>query len=54
MLIDGADVTTLPPARRPTATVFQDYALFPHLSVAGNVGFGLAMRGVARAGGRRK
>ena len=48
VLIDGADVTTMPPARRPTATVFQDYALFPHLSVAGNVGFGLAMRGLAR------
>ena len=44
VLIDGADVTAVPPARRPTATVFQDYALFPHLSVAGNVGFGLAMR----------
>ena len=38
VLIDGTDVTDLPPARRPTATVFQDYALFPHLSVAGNVG----------------
>lgn len=49
VLIDGADVTGLPPARRPTTTVFQDYALFPHLSVAGNVGFGLEMRGVARA-----
>ncbi|MFO1049697.1 MAG: ABC transporter ATP-binding protein [Geminicoccaceae bacterium] len=48
VLIDGADVTAVPPARRPTATVFQDYALFPHLSVAGNVGFGLAMRRVPR------
>ncbi len=48
VLIDGADVTTVPPARRPTATVFQDYALFPHLSVAGNVGFGLAMHQVPR------
>jgi spermidine/putrescine transport system ATP-binding protein len=52
VLIDGTDVTGLPPARRPTTTVFQDYALFPHLSVAGNVGFGLAMRGVPR--GRRR
>ena len=49
VLIDGADVTGVPPARRPTATVFQDYALFPHLSVGGNVGFGLAMRRVPRA-----
>jgi spermidine/putrescine transport system ATP-binding protein len=48
VLLDGADITALPPARRPTTTVFQDYALFPHLSVAGNVGFGLAMRRVAR------
>ncbi|MFZ1427416.1 MAG: ABC transporter ATP-binding protein [Geminicoccaceae bacterium] len=49
VLIDGTDVTELPPAKRPTTTVFQDYALFPHLSVAGNVGFGLEMRGVSRA-----
>ncbi|MBH0237314.1 ABC transporter ATP-binding protein [Methylobrevis albus] len=49
ILIGGADVTAMPPAQRPTATVFQDYALFPHLSVAGNVGFGLAVRGVRKA-----
>ncbi|MEX2649210.1 MAG: ABC transporter ATP-binding protein [Alphaproteobacteria bacterium] len=48
VLIDGADVTELSPAQRPTTTVFQDYALFPHMSVAGNVGFGLAMRKVPR------
>jgi spermidine/putrescine transport system ATP-binding protein len=47
--IGGADVTALPPARRPTATVFQDYALFPHLSVAANIGFGLAMHRVPKA-----
>ena len=47
--LEGVDVTALPPARRPTATVFQDYALFPHMSVGANVGFGLAMRGVPRA-----
>jgi spermidine/putrescine transport system ATP-binding protein len=46
VLIDGKDITRLTPAERPTATVFQDYALFPHMSVEQNVGFGLRMRGV--------
>lgn len=46
--IDGVDVTRLPPAQRPTTTVFQDYALFPHMSVAGNIAFGPKMRGMAR------
>jgi len=54
VVIDGADVTALAPAKRPTATVFQDYALFPHMSVAGNVGFGLAMHGVRGAERRRR
>ena len=47
--IGGADVTAVPPARRPTTTVFQDYALFPHMSVGANVGFGLRMRGMGRS-----
>ncbi len=47
--IDGADVQTLPAHRRPTNTVFQSYALFPHLSVAENVGFGLRRKRVAKA-----
>jgi spermidine/putrescine transport system ATP-binding protein len=48
VLIGGRDVTGVPPARRPTTTVFQDYALFPHMTLADNVGFGLRMRGVGR------
>ena len=48
VLIEGADVTQVPPALRPTVTVFQDYALFPHMSVASNVSFGLAMRKIPK------
>ncbi|HYP69986.1 MAG TPA: ABC transporter ATP-binding protein [Variovorax sp.] len=44
VLIDGLDVTALPPAQRGIAMVFQNYALFPHLSVADNIGFGLSVR----------
>ncbi len=49
VLIKGEDCTLTAPAKRPTATVFQDYALFPHMTIGGNVGFGLRMKGVARA-----
>ena len=45
----GRDVTDLPPRLRGIGMVVQSYALFPHMSVAENVGFGLAVRGVARA-----
>jgi ABC-type Fe3+/spermidine/putrescine transport system ATPase subunit len=45
----GRDVAALPPARRGVGMVFQHYALFPHLDVAGNVAFGLAGRGLAKA-----
>jgi spermidine/putrescine transport system ATP-binding protein len=45
ILLGGQDVTDAPPNRRPVNTVFQSYALFPHLSVARNIGFGLQMQG---------
>jgi spermidine/putrescine transport system ATP-binding protein len=47
--IEGADVAGLPPHRRPTNTVFQSYALFPHLSVRDNVAFGLKRKRVGKA-----
>jgi putative spermidine/putrescine transport system ATP-binding protein len=46
--IDGANVVSLPPVRRGTAMMFQDYALFPHLSCLDNVAFSLKMSGVAK------
>ncbi|MGO4711254.1 ABC transporter ATP-binding protein [Bradyrhizobium sp. 2TAF24] len=48
VLIGGADVTGQSPAQRRIAMVFQSYALFPHLTVAENIVFGLRVRGVAR------
>lgn len=49
ILIDGVDSTRLPPEKRGLGMVFQSYALFPHLSVADNVGYGLKLRGLGRA-----
>ena len=49
VLIGGVDMAGVPPRDRPTTTVFQDYALFPHMTLADNVAFGLRMRGVDRA-----
>lgn len=48
VLIDGLDVTHLAPAARPTTTMFQDYALFPHMTLIDNVAFGLRMKGIDR------
>jgi putative spermidine/putrescine transport system ATP-binding protein len=47
ILLHGRDVTTVPPFDRDVNTVFQDYALFPHMSVGDNVGYGLVVRKVA-------
>ncbi len=49
IVLAGQDITGLPPHRRPVNTTFQSYALFPHMSVADNVGFGLRRQGMARA-----
>jgi spermidine/putrescine transport system ATP-binding protein len=49
ILLDGVDVSETPPYRRPLNTVFQQYALFPHMTVADNIAFGPRTSGVARA-----
>src|SRR5689334_10703845 len=45
--LEGADITQLPINRRLLNTVFQDYALFPHMTAAANIGYGLKVRGIA-------
>jgi putrescine transport system ATP-binding protein len=49
ILIDGVDMASVPPYRRPVNMMFQSYALFPHMTVAGNVGFGLRQDRLPRA-----
>ncbi|MBL8587864.1 MAG: ABC transporter ATP-binding protein [Methylobacteriaceae bacterium] len=49
VILDGEDVSATPPHRRPVNMMFQSYALFPHLSVARNIGFGLVEQGLPRA-----
>ena len=46
--VDGRDITALPPEKRGTAMMFQSYALWPHMTVAANIGYGLRMRGWKR------
>ena len=48
VLIEGRELTDAPPYARPVNTVFQDYALFPHMNVRDNVAYGLMVRGVAK------
>jgi ABC-type Fe3+/spermidine/putrescine transport system ATPase subunit len=52
IVLDGAAITHLPPYERNVNTVFQSYALFPHLTVRGNVEFGLRRKGAGDIGGR--
>ena len=48
VLLDGADITALPPEKRDVNTVFQSYALFPHMNVEKNIAYGLRLRGVKK------
>ncbi|MFK8080669.1 MAG: ABC transporter ATP-binding protein [Granulosicoccus sp.] len=50
VILDDADVTHLPPNKRNVNMVFQDYALFPHMSVAQNIDFGLELKGLSKTG----
>jgi putative spermidine/putrescine transport system ATP-binding protein len=54
LLLHGEDASDRPPYERDVNTVFQDYALFPHLSVVDNVAYGLRMKGIGRAERRRQ
>ena len=54
ILLAGRDISTLPPAKRGTAMMFQNYALFPHLSVIDNVAFSLKMKGIGHKERRAK
>ena len=54
ILLEGANVTHTPPYDRDVNTVFQDYALFPHMTVAQNVEYGLKVKGVGRAERRQR
>ncbi|WUI02545.1 ABC transporter ATP-binding protein [Spirillospora sp. NBC_00431] len=54
VLIDGRDVTRVPPAAREIGMVFQNYALFPHMTAADNIAYGLKMRRMPKAGRDRR
>lgn len=54
ILLDGQDITHLPPERRPVTTVFQSYGLFPHMTVLQNVAYGLKFQSLTRAQAREK
>ena len=52
--LNGVDITDLPPYERDVNTVFQDYALFPHMDVISNIEYGLRVKGVAKDERREK
>ncbi|MEU6235462.1 ABC transporter ATP-binding protein [Kitasatospora sp. NPDC047058] len=54
VLVDGADITAIPAHKRDAGMVFQSYSLFPHLTAADNVAFGMRMRGTGKAERRRR
>jgi putrescine transport system ATP-binding protein len=54
ILLDGEDLTRVPPYRRPVNMMFQSYALFPHMTVERNIAFGLEMEGMGREAVRRR
>src|SRR6202030_4237890 len=54
VLVDGRDVTNLDPSERDIAMVFQNYALYPHMSVFDNMAYGLRIRGLSRADIRQR
>ncbi|MBI4171256.1 MAG: ATP-binding cassette domain-containing protein, partial [Actinobacteria bacterium] len=54
IVLDGQSLVGLPPHKRPTTTVFQHFALFPHRNVLENVEFGLKMHGVSKAERRKQ
>ncbi|WP_048645732.1 ABC transporter ATP-binding protein [Nitratireductor soli] len=54
ILIKGKNVSTTPPEKRPTSMIFQNYALFPHMTVRQNIGFGLDVKGLSAADKKAK
>ncbi len=54
VILDGEDVTNQPPEKRHVNMVFQDYALFPHMTVAQNISFGLELKGMSKAEIKRR
>jgi len=54
VILDGKDVTALPPERRAVNMVFQDYALFPHMTAGQNIAFGLELKGMDKGGIRSR